>query len=202
MHVYILETYSASHRAIHEENLLECNRMNINIGWEEGKQDGSDGVLCIPDPHRIGPESRGSRSILISAACPLKISLSPVKHPLRLVTQTKPIKIPDWKDGLICFSILLIIHHLASFFFFFSSLLSHSPPLLSLFCFQRERGVSHQSAYIFCSFPQVFFFFFFFFFPPHQLCCQFWSQLRVLPTAVRRPVSSLSNAVVNGAKSR
>ena len=163
MHVYILETYSASHRAIHEENLLECNRMNINIGWEEGKQDGSDGVLCIPDPHRIGPESRGSRSILISAACPLKISLSPVKHPLRLVTQTKPIKIPDWKDGLICFSILLIIHHLASFFFFFLFALPFTAsPLLVLFS-KRKRSEPSKCIHILFFSPSFFFFFFFFF---------------------------------------
>ncbi len=49
----------------------------------------------IPDPHHIGPESPGSHSILISAACPPKISLSPVKHRLCLVTQTKPIEIPE-----------------------------------------------------------------------------------------------------------
>lgn len=113
-------------------------------------------VSCIPDPYHIDPESCGSPSILISVACPLKISLSPVKLFLDLVTQTKPIKIPDWKDRLICFSILLII----PFRLFFPLLCSPIHRLSSLLVLFSKRKRSETSKCInILFFSQSFFFF-------------------------------------------
>lgn len=139
----------------------ECNWININIGKEK---ENSMFLMnfYIPDLHHIGSEPCGSPSVFISVACPQKASLSPVKHCLPCLIQTKPTKIPDWKDKVICFSVLLIFP-----FCFLFSFFRTSPPSFCLY--QTQRGVSRQSEYILSSFPKFF------------LCL--WGFLRVLPTA-------------------
>lgn len=107
---------------------------STQAGEERGNGRGSDGLLRIPGVYRVGSGSRGAGAGLISAVClsPKVVSI-PVKHCLRLKTQTKPITLPDGEDGLICFS----IHLIAPF--------SFSPPR-SFFCLQRESGVNRQRA--------------------------------------------------------
>lgn len=113
----------------------------------------------IPDLHHIGPESHSSHSTLISVVCPLKISLSPVKYCLGLVTQTKPIRTPDWMNWLIYFSILLIIPFTFFYFSLLCSLIHFLSSLLVLFSKRKRSETSKCINILFFSQRYLFFFY-------------------------------------------
>lgn len=146
----------------------------------------------ILDLHHIVSGSCSSHSVHISVASALKAFLIPIKHCPCLITQTKPINIPDRKDRVICFSIPLIIP--LSFFFRLCSLIHCLSTFLVLF---SKRKGSEPSKCI-----NILFFSLFFFSTLTQLSVLESVEGASHSAAVSWPVSSLSNAVVNGAKSR
>lgn len=120
----------------------------------------------ITDPYHIGPESYSSHSILISVACPLEISLSPVKHCVHTQTNlTETIKGLSAFPFSSSFFLFAPIHRLSSLIVLFSNtkrseplkcvnIQSFSPSCLFVFFFLHINcvvssgiscGVSHSS---------------------------------------------------------
>lgn len=152
----------------------------------------------IPDLHHIGHGSCGSHSVRISVASTLKVFLILIKHCPRLISQTKPSKCLNERTALSVFPFSSSSHLVVVFFFFFAHLSTASPLSLLVFKEKWEWAVKvHKYSVLF--FSPIFCIFF-----PTS------TQLSVLESvegashsaAVSWPVSSLSNTVVNEAKSR
>lgn len=87
---------------------LDGNWISIDMGTDKE----SSMVLMnfsMRNLYHIGSECYGSHSILISVACPLKTSWSPIECHLCFVIQTKPIKISNWNGLSVFFFFIFLI---------------------------------------------------------------------------------------------